>query len=210
MTTAIYFDLDGTLISYEKGFQGIFEQSLGFEVSEEIYDYWTEQVLGNIRNIEEKPYQKALEAVEKKFELGIDPEEATEKYIQAEIDCIKINRDLKDVLEKLSEKHQVGILTNGAGHAQRRKIERYGLDKLVDEVIISNTEGIRKPDPEIFELARDRLDADNYIYIGDTFDHDIVPAKQNGFKTVYIGGEREADLEAKNPESLGQLLNLVL
>ncbi|MFB6180406.1 MAG: HAD family hydrolase [Candidatus Nanohalobium sp.] len=204
--SVIYFDLDGTLITYGKDFHPLLEDALGFEVSKEVHDYWTEHLLSNIRQIEEKPYLKALEKVEKKFELGIKPEEAAEDWIDTEVESTETHAGMKELMERLSEKHKIGILTNSVEDVQRRKIEKFGLDEIVDEVIISNPEGVRKPDEKIFELAKDRLKGDEYIYIGDSFEEDIVPAKQVGFKTVYINGEKEADMEAQSPEKLAETL----
>ncbi|MFB6215662.1 MAG: HAD family hydrolase [Candidatus Aenigmatarchaeota archaeon] len=186
MHSAVYFDLDGTLIEYEDSFHELFENALGGSVSEEIYDYWTEQVLNNIRNMEEKPYLRSLEAVESEFNLGISPEKLADRYIEIEVSSTSVRTELKQVLEEISGQCKTGILTNGVGRVQMKKIRHNGLEALVDEIIISNIEEVRKPDPGIFELARERLEASNYVYVGDTYDEDIVPAQEAGFKTVHV------------------------
>ena len=208
--SVIYFDLDGTLITYGKDFHPLFEEALGFEVSKEVHDYWKEHLLSNIKDMKKEPYRNALEKVEQKFELSIEPEEAAKRRIETELDSTKIHQGMKELVEELSEEHKIGILTNGVEEVQRRKIEKFGLDSLVDEIIISNPEGVRKPDIKIFELAKERLKGDNYIYIGDTFEEDVKPAKEVGFKTIYINGEREADLEATNSETLAEVLISIL
>ncbi|MFT4869159.1 MAG: putative hydrolase of the HAD superfamily [Colwellia polaris] len=208
--SVVYFDLDGTLITYSKDFHPLFEEALGFEVSKEVHDYWTEHLLSNIKDMKKEPYRDALEKVERKFDLGINPEEAAERRIETELQTTQIHSGMKQLIEKLSEKHQVGILTNGVEEVQRRKIEKFCLDELVDEIIISNPEGVRKPDTEIFKLAKDRLKGENYIYVGDTFEEDVKPAQDEGFKTIYINGEREADLEATNSETLAETLISIL
>jgi putative hydrolase of the HAD superfamily len=77
-------------------------------------------------------------------------------------------------------------------------------------VLISNELGCRKPEKEIFEIAKDRLKSENYIYVGDTFDEDIKPARKTGFKTIYNNGETESDLEAENTENLAEVLKTIL
>lgn len=208
--SVIYFDLDGTLITYGKDFHPLFEEALGFEVSKEVHDCWTEYLLSNIKDMKKEPYRDALEKVEQKFNLGIDPEKAAERRIETELESTEIHSEMKELMKKLSEKHKIGILTNGVEEVQRRKIEKFGLDEIVDEIIISNPEGVRKPDTEIFELAIDRLEGEEYIYIGDTFEEDVKPAQKVGFKTIYINGEREADLEATNSERLAEVLISIL
>lgn len=208
--SVIYFDLDGTLITYGKDFHPLFEEALGFEVSKEVHDYWTEHLLSNIKDMKKEPYRDALEKVEQKFDLGINPEKAAERRIETELDSTKIHSGMKELMEKLSEEHKIGILTNGVEEVQRRKIQKFGLDEIVDEIIISNPEGVRKPDSKIFELAKERLEGEKYLYIGDTFEEDVKPAKKAGFKTIYINGEREADLEATNSERLAEVLISIL
>ncbi len=207
---AIYFDLDGTLITYGKDFHDLFEAAMGFQVDKEVHEYRTEQLLGNIKEMKEKPYRNALEKVEEKYELGIDPEKAAERRIETELDSVQPHQELVNVLKKLSENHKIGILTNGVGEVQRKKIEKLGIEEHVDEIIISNPEGVRKPDPKIFQLAKERLNAENYIYIGDTYEEDILPAKEQGFKTIYVSGEKEADLQAQSPEKVAEILKLVI
>lgn len=48
---------------------------------------------------------------------------------------------------------KIGIVTNGMTDNQRGKIQRTGLECLVDACCISDDVGIRKPDPRIFHLA---------------------------------------------------------
>jgi len=208
--TAIYFDLDGTLITYGRDFDKIFESALGFEVSQEVHDYWTEQLLDNIEKIEEKPVYKAIKSTKKEFDLDIDPKKSTEKYIGEEVSSTQVFPQLKELVQNLSDNHKIGILTNGVGKVQMKKIEEHSLQEYVDEVIISNPEGVRKPNKEIFELAKERLPAENHIYMGDTFEEDIKPARKAGFKTIYVSGEKQSDLVAEKPENLGEVLDLMM
>jgi len=207
---AIYFDLDGTLITYGRDFNEIFETALGFEVDEEVHQYWTEQILENIENIAEEPVYKATKSTNEIFDLGIDARKVTEKYIEEEVSSTEVNSELVEVLKQLSDKHNIGILTNGVGKVQMKKIEEHSLQEHVDEIIVSNPEGVRKPDMEIFKLAKERLPAENFIYIGDTYEEDIKPARKAGFKTIYVNGEKESDLTAENPEKLGKILKNLL
>jgi len=90
---------------------------------------------------------------------------------------------------------------------QRRKLEEHGLDDLADAVVISNEVGVRKPNPQIFETAKERLPAESYLYVGDTFEEDIAPAREGGFETVYIGDDRpDAPVSARRTAALASLL----
>lgn len=207
---AIYFDLDGTLISYPKDFRSLFDQALRFKVEDEIYDLYVEELFSNLEEVVERPYFKAFKEIHEEFGLDIDPYDVSEEYISIELDATELNKDLFKFLKVLSKNHKVGILTNGANSVQKAKIEKHGLSEFVDEVIISNDVGFRKPDAEIFELAKEKLVAENYVYIGDTFDEDIKPAEESGFQTVYISGEDEADIQSYSPETFAEMMNLFM
>ena len=62
----------------------------------------------------------------------------------------------------------------------------------MDGVVVSNELGSRKPSTDIFEEAKKRLPAETAIYVGDTFEKDIVPARSAGFDTVYVGEPERA------------------
>jgi HAD superfamily hydrolase (TIGR01509 family) len=56
----------------------------------------------------------------------------------------------------------------------RNVFERYGVDDLVDEFVLSYVEGVVKPDPKIFTLACQRLGVqpENALMIGDSPEND--------------------------------------
>ena len=48
---------------------------------------------------------------------------------------------------------KLGLVTNGRELIQNRKIDRLGLRPYLDAVVISESVGVRKPDPRIFSAA---------------------------------------------------------
>jgi len=87
------------------------------------------------------------------------------------------------VLEKLSDRFQLGIITNGSTEVQNRKINGIGINDFFECVIISDEIGCRKPDPRIFETARNLLSREpkECMHIGDSYNSDVVGAKNAGF-----------------------------
>ncbi len=193
MTTAVYFDLDNTLLEYTASFGEIATRSLPGEPTEEMLVTYSETVLEGITELREKPYERAFTAVCERYDLDADPVALAATHIENEAEATRVRRPVRRLVEAVSARCPTGILTNGDGRAQRRKIDAHGLESLVDTVVISNEVGARKPDPAIFEEAKRRLDADGFIYIGDTFEEDIVPAREQGFGTVYVGDEARPD-----------------
>lgn len=78
-------------------------------------------------------------------------------------------------------------MTNGPTSQQRLKIQIVGLERYVDAVVISETEGVKKPDPRIFQSAAERLKTvlDGAWMIGDHPTADIEGARAIGLNTAW-------------------------
>jgi putative hydrolase of the HAD superfamily len=89
-------------------------------------------------------------------------------------------------LKKLEIK--IIILTDGDAIKQYEKILRLRLQEFLDDIIISEEVGIRKPNPKLFELPLQRanIQAKEAIYIGDNYERDIVPCMKLGIRSVLI------------------------
>ena len=82
----------------------------------------------------------------------------------------------------------LGLVSNGRTHNQLRKIQRTGLDDLLDSCIISEAFGAKKPDPRVFEAAANELDIDATAswFVGDHPELDIQGAAAVGFSTIWL------------------------
>ena len=187
MITTVYFDLDGTLLDYTTPFGELFAQTIPVDATSEMVETYSEHVLSGITQIDEDPYRQAFDAVRQEYNLDVNPDALAAEYIEREAKATRVSHPIRQLVKTLATQHQTGILTNGDGQMQRRKLEEHGLDTLVDTILISNEVGSRKPERAIFEEAKDRLPAETVVYIGDTFEQDIEPAREAGFKTVYVG-----------------------
>jgi putative hydrolase of the HAD superfamily len=67
-------------------------------------------------------------------------------------------------------------------------LERTGLRRLVDAVVISAELGVAKPDPAIFHAALARLgaDADGAVHVGDSLQADVAGARAAGLQAVLV------------------------
>ncbi|MGW1626064.1 HAD-IA family hydrolase [Streptomyces sp. NPDC002172] len=81
---------------------------------------------------------------------------------------------------------KVGILSNTVGLTPWNLYDGYGLDTLYDAVVLSESHGIRKPEPEIFRLVLRALglSAEECVFVDDT-EHYLLPAAELGFATVH-------------------------
>lgn len=94
-----------------------------------------------------------------------------------------------DVLRELRARGvRVGVVTNGWVEAQTACLERTGLLPLVDDVVISKSVGLSKPDPAIYTLALARLgvNAAKVWFVGDSPRNDVWGPQQVGLKAAYL------------------------
>lgn len=208
MTTTVYFDLDGTLLEYTVPFADLVARTLPANPSDGAVETFSAEVLAGIRNVEVNPYERAFRTVVEEFDLDGEPTSLAVDFVENEAAATRLLPGAKRLVTAISAHSRTGILTNGDGRMQRRKIEAHSLEQLVDAVLVSNEVGARKPDPEIFEVAKDELPADSYVYVGDTFEQDILPARKAGFVTAYVGEDRRAGatVNARRTEDLAALL----
>jgi HAD superfamily hydrolase (TIGR01662 family) len=124
--------------------------------------------------------------------------EATNAFCEVFMEYVCIDKNAKGVLEKLQGKYKLGIVSNFAiPECVDKLLEKHGLDKFFDVVVVSAAVNKRKPSPEIFYKALKKIgvSAENAVFVGDTADADILGAKTAGMKTVFI--ERRVQEEVK-------------
>lgn len=82
---------------------------------------------------------------------------------------------------------KLGVITNGGSEMQRRKLAGLGLERSFDAVLVSEEEGVRKPDAEIFRRALVRLGvaAERAIFVGDHPVADVDGAHGAGLRAVW-------------------------
>jgi putative hydrolase of the HAD superfamily len=83
---------------------------------------------------------------------------------------------------------RLALVTNGAGAAQRRKIDRFSLAPLFDLILIEGEVGFGKPDPRIYQRALDALGVgpEDAWMIGDNLDWDVAPPQSLGIYGIWI------------------------
>ncbi|WP_043258665.1 HAD family hydrolase [Streptomyces prunicolor] len=96
----------------------------------------------------------------------------------------------------------LGVVTNGAPEAQRRKLDVSQLARYFSSVIISGEYGVRKPDSALFRLAMDDLqveDATRAVMVGDCLATDVAGGLRAGLRTVWVSGGRTLHPDAPVP-----------
>jgi HAD superfamily hydrolase (TIGR01662 family) len=128
---------------------------------------------------------------------------ATNEFCEGFMEYVRIDDHAKSALEKLRQRYKLGIVSNFAiPECVDKLLERHGLDKFFDVVVVSGAINKRKPSPEIFEKALKKLDitAENAVFVGDTVDADIEGAKNAGMKAIYIERRPQKEIESACPD----------
>lgn len=85
---------------------------------------------------------------------------------------------------------RTGLVSNGGGTTQRRKLAAAGLAGMFDAVVISGEVALRKPDDAIFRLAARRLGvpAGDAWFVGDHPLLDVDGARRAGLTAAWLAG----------------------
>jgi len=100
--------------------------------------------------------------------------------------------DNRAVLERLRPRFALGVVSNYYGNAERVLAEA-GMGHLLAVVVDSAVCGLSKPDPAIFALALARLGLAprQALFVGDSLQQDVVPARAAGLRTAWLIGTAE-------------------
>jgi len=82
---------------------------------------------------------------------------------------------------------RLGVVTNGPTAWQSRKLDVLGLSTFFDVVVISESEGLTKPDPRIFARAVERIGIapGEAMFVGDHPEIDVAGARAAGLIPVW-------------------------
>jgi FMN phosphatase YigB (HAD superfamily) len=101
-----------------------------------------------------------------------------------------------------------GVVTNGFTTTQNSKIDRTGLRRHVDFVCVSQTVGVWKPEPGIFEIALRELGVDpshdrsGHWMVGDALHADIAGGVAAGIPTIWLHRGRELPADGPTPDHM--------
>ncbi|NQY04723.1 MAG: noncanonical pyrimidine nucleotidase, YjjG family [Flavobacteriaceae bacterium] len=114
-----------------------------------------------------------------------------------------------DLLEYLKPKYKLHIITNGFQEVQNHKLNNSELASFFDVIVNSEMAGVKKPHPQIFELALKKANAnlEDSIMIGDSLEADVYGALQYGFDAILFDyhNDKEASSDIKIVKELKEI-----
>ena len=83
--------------------------------------------------------------------------------------------------------HRLGLLTNGSSEFQRRKLERYDLERRFELILVEGELGYGKPDPRVFRRALEFFGVlpEATTMIGDRLGSDVFAAQTLGIPGIW-------------------------
>jgi len=122
----------------------------------------------------------------------------------------------RHVVESLTSRFQLGIVTSGTRDRVRRQLDEFQLAQAFSVCVFAEDAPRRKPDPAPLELALERMGVQprDSVYVGDT-PEDVQMSRAAGVRAIGVFGPfPTADaLRASNPEilleSIADLLSIL-
>lgn len=218
----IFFDLDHTLWDFDKNSNLTFEQLFKVHnIQLELQDFLSEYSPINFNYWklyrDEKVSKEKLRYGRLKDTFDALNYSASDDLIdmlsEEYINLLPSNNHLFDgaieLLEYLQPKYELHIITNGFEEVQSLKLEKSGIKKYFNKIITSESVGVKKPNPRVFEFALETAtaNADNSVMIGDNLEADIIGALNCGIKSIHFNLEN-LKFEEKKYTSVSHLLQI--
>lgn len=196
----VFFDLDHTLWDFEKNSALTFskilsENNINIKIEDflEVYvplnfKYWklyreekvTKQELryGRLKN--------TFDAINYKISDSLINKLAND-YIDSLTDFNHLFDGTLEILDYLKDKYQLHIITNGFEEVQSKKMLSSKIHHYFDKIITSESVGVKKPNPKVFNFAIEVAAAkkEHSIMIGDNLEADIQGALNCGIDAIH-------------------------
>ena len=197
----IFFDLDHTLWDFEKNSNLTFEQLFrAHDIQLQLEDFLTEYSPINFNywklyreekiSKEKLRYGRLKDSFDKlSYTISDDLINVlSREYINVLPSYNHLFDGTIELLEYLQPKYALHIITNGFEEVQDLKLEKSGIKKYFDKIITSESVGLKKPNPKVFEFALKTANttSESSFMIGDNLEADIIGAINCGISSIHF------------------------
>ncbi|QTD42892.1 HAD family hydrolase [Sporosarcina sp. Te-1] len=216
MIKAVLFDLDGTLLNRDASVVTFIEDQ--YERLQQIIGHIPKRLyIDRFLQLDNGGYtwkDQVYAQLVKEFDItAVTSEQLLEDYL------IRFNRHcipfpaVKETLQQLRKLHlKIGMITNGKEIFQMENIRALGITQLLDVILISESEGVKKPDAAIFHRALKQLQVipSESIFIGDHPVNDVEAARNVGMRAIWKRDNRWDAVKADfTIDGLQEILDIV-
>ncbi|MGG2091577.1 HAD family hydrolase [Bacillus sp. S13(2024)] len=191
MVKAVIFDLDGTLLDRDSSLK-LFIKDQYKRYINELKHIPEELYVNRFIELDNKGYvwkDKVYKQLFQEYVISsLTWEQLLEDYISNfQHHCIPFS-NMEHVLQELKNRGiLLGMITNGFTEFQLLNIRALGIDKYMDVILVSEQEGLKKPQAEIFLRAIERLGItpEESVYVGDHPENDVIGARNVGMHAIW-------------------------
>lgn len=182
MIKRLIFDIDNTLIIWEKSYISALENAMeAFNVNVD------SKIIDKIIDSQESKYEtlsksQLLKDINKECNLNLDMN-FIDRLFEEQKKLAKPEKEIISTLEYLSKKYELVILTNYFTEIQTSRLEKAKILKYFKEVY-GGDQILMKPRKESFQSAISNLKKEECVMIGDSITIDIEGAINFGIKAI--------------------------
>lgn len=118
---------------------------------------------------------------------------------------------IEELLKGLAEKYKVAMVSNTMSDQPRMLLEEANLDQYFDLLICSRDLAVRKPNPEIFKIVLNRIDAkpSETVHVGDSVEADMYGARDSGITGIWIKTQNQPPWNGYAISNICELPNML-
>lgn len=210
--TTLVFDLDDTLYDQLLPFKKAVRKNFSFsenqiedlyllsrKFSDEVFEYTSN---GEMSLTEMHVYRMQNACAQFGMDLSTEQAVSFQKDYERNQGQIQLFEEFPRFFDYCNKKRiRLALMTNGPTRHQWAKIHQLTLTNWIaaEDIFISAAVGLSKPDRLFFDhvAARMSLDLNHTYYIGDSYENDIVGAKQAGWQAVWANHRHRPEPETK-------------
>lgn len=197
----ILFDADGTLFDFKKG-ESVAVcaalRSFGIEADDALVAEYSEINDSLWKMLERGEIEKNV-LIYRRFEILaerhgflFDAREMAKRYMEELSGMTYFLDEAQKLCERLCDKAELYIVTNGLEYVQKRRYAESGLSKYFKGIFISGELGYEKPSEKYFECVASRIggfEKSGTLIVGDSLSSDIKGGINYGIDTCWYNPE---------------------
>jgi putative hydrolase of the HAD superfamily len=218
----IFFDLDHTLWDFEKNSALTFEKILPeAKVLVEFDQFIASYIPINAKYWKLYRDEKVSKAdlryarLKETFDLlnyQVEDEvihHLSEEYIHQLPNFNYLFEGALELLDYLKSRYPLHIITNGFEEVQTLKMRKSGILDYFQEIVTSESVGVKKPNPKVFQYAlqKTKTHPEAALMIGDNLEADIQGALNVGMNVIHYNSEKSIHIP-QNIRSVHSLLEI--
>ena len=202
MIKAVLFDLDGTLLNRDASVE-LFIDAQYERLQKDVGHIEKEEFISRFIELDCRGYvwkDQVYQQMVAEFKIvGLSWEQLLSDYVDHFQNYCVPFPNLHEMLQSLVDQSiPLGIISNGKGKFQMDNIKALGIKHYFETILISEPEGIKKPNPRIFEKALQQLNipASACLFVGDHPENDVKASRNVGMLGVWKKDSQWDDVEA--------------